>query len=448
MSENQAQYKPAGLPAERAIEYTVSGQTVRLTPAMVRQFLVHGKSELVTDQEIVFFMHICRARGLNPFNKDCYLVKYTSEPAAIIVSIDKLRYQARKSEDCVGWKSGVIVQKEDGTVRYSNGLILEGEKLLGGWFEGKPRGWEEPFRLEVNLSGYVKRTKEGATTRFWAPENQPTMIAKVAEAQGLRRLWPEQIQGLYLQEELSAGIHDEPPIEIEPAQPAAPPQLDHEVFGGILGDPLLERFISVTADKNHSTREEVIQAANSNPDGFIRAFGGWKAKQMTASAEPHQQPAAPDPAPRRRRREKAMPRPQSPPTAQGDDEPWTTDEPPSGPDFEDNPREVGSTPAPSIADLAGSPDVKGIHPVGTAAGQALTGKAPLQAGDDDNPERAELEALRAELRRVYAENPGHLLQAQRNLNFAIGAGNPPPTVDGCRVLLEEVERLKAKGGTR
>jgi phage recombination protein Bet len=287
MSETQARYQ-SNLPVERAIEYSVAGQSVRLTPAMVRQYLVHGKSELVTDQEIVFFMHICRARGLNPFNKDCYLVKYTPDPAAIIVSVDKLRFQARKSADCVGWKSGIVVQKRDGALRYSNGLILEGEKLLGGWFEGKPKGWEEPFRLEVNLNGYVKKTREGNTTRFWAPENQPTMIAKVAEAQGLRRLWPEQIQGLYLQEELSAGLHDEP-IDISPEpqeqQAEAPVELSPERFGKYLDDPHLDRFIAATAQANRSSVPDVIRAANADADGFIETFVSWKKKQAPAEPE-------------------------------------------------------------------------------------------------------------------------------------------------------------------
>jgi phage recombination protein Bet len=288
MSETQAKYHSPNLPAERAMEYDVSGQTVRLTPAMVRQYLVTGKNELVTDQEVIFFMHICRARGLNPFNKDCYLVKYTQDPAAIIVSIDKLRYQARKSADCVGWKSGVIVQAKSGELRYSNGLILDGEKLLGGWFEGKPKGWEEPFKLEVNLNGYVKKTREGSPTRFWQPENQPTMIAKVAEAQGLRRLWPEQIQGLYVQEEIASGLHDEPPIDVG-RDAAGPAAWSSAILDGIGSDILSEmfaRFVSITADKNNSSRDELVTAANSNAEAFCSTYHAWKQKQTEGPPAP------------------------------------------------------------------------------------------------------------------------------------------------------------------
>ena len=82
-------------------------------------------------------------------------------------------------------------------MRDSSGLVLEGEKLVGGFFEAKPSNWDEPFRIEVSIEGYVKKTREGKVSRFWQPENQPSMIAKVAESQGLRTLWPDEFQGMY-----------------------------------------------------------------------------------------------------------------------------------------------------------------------------------------------------------------------------------------------------------
>ena len=54
-----------------------SGQEITLTFDTIRNYLVTGKKELVTDQELMMFAAICKARGLNPFTKDCYLIKYT-----------------------------------------------------------------------------------------------------------------------------------------------------------------------------------------------------------------------------------------------------------------------------------------------------------------------------------------------------------------------------------
>lgn len=182
------------------------GNEVALSFDTIRKFLVHGKPEFVTNQEMIFFMGICKARGLNPFAKDCYLMKYTSnDPAAIITSIDYFRARAKAQADCKGWKAGIIVQDKDGNVKRSSGLLLENEKLIGGWFSAKPGGWEEPFELEVNLKPYIKTRQDGQPTRFWQTDNQPTMIRKVAESQGLREVWPSEFAKLYVEEEVDAG---------------------------------------------------------------------------------------------------------------------------------------------------------------------------------------------------------------------------------------------------
>ena len=171
------------------------GQKVELSIDIVKNFLVTGKKEMVSSQEFVFFIGVCKARGLNPFAKDCYLIKYSNDPAAIITSIDFYRSRARAQADCVGWEKGVIcLNRETGEVRYSKGLVLPNEDLVGGWFKAQPKGWDMPYEVEVNLEGYIKHTNTGDITKFWQPANQPTMIAKVAESQGLRALWPDEFR--------------------------------------------------------------------------------------------------------------------------------------------------------------------------------------------------------------------------------------------------------------
>ena len=174
-----------------------SGEQITLSLDVVRTFLVTGKRELVTDQEIVLFMGICRAIGANPFKKDAYLVKFDQNPAAVITSINFYRSRAKAQPDCTGWQAGVIcLNKKDGTLRYSNGLVLPTEELVGGWFEAQPSGWSVPKKLEVNLTGYQKNNA------FWTKEKAPTMLAKVAESQGLRACWPDEFQGTLAAEEI------------------------------------------------------------------------------------------------------------------------------------------------------------------------------------------------------------------------------------------------------
>ncbi|MFX0022145.1 MAG: phage recombination protein Bet [Candidatus Hermodarchaeota archaeon] len=181
---------------------TLDKQEVTLSFEIIKNLLVHGKPDLVSYQEAAFFMEMCKARGLNPFKKDCYLIKYNQDPAAIIVSIDYYRSRAYAQSDCQGWQVGVITKTKDGTIKRTNGLVLSDEELIGAWFKAQPKGWNVPREHEVNLKGYLQYTKEGNLTKFWRKEKQPTQIMKVVEAQGLRFVWPIEFQKLYIREEM------------------------------------------------------------------------------------------------------------------------------------------------------------------------------------------------------------------------------------------------------
>lgn len=69
--------------------------------------------------------------------------------------------------------------------------------------------------------------------------------------------------------------------------------------------------------------------------------------------------------------------------------------------------------------------------------------------EDKTPdlEADELAAVRSELEAIYEATPGYLMQGQRNLQMAVGRALPP-TLDGCRVLLEEIRRLKVERGAK
>jgi|SRR5262245_9510395 len=187
------------------IEYNSrDGQKIKLSLQIVKQYLVTGRAELVTNQEFMLYAGICKSRGLNPFKRDCYLIKYTAEdPAALVVSIDYFRSRAKSQPDCAGWRQGIILRDTEGKLEYREGaFLMEGETLLGGWFEAQPRSWIVPYKWAVSLKPFIKTTRQGQPTRFWQAENQAYMIAKVAESQGLRRLWPDEFQGLFVQEEI------------------------------------------------------------------------------------------------------------------------------------------------------------------------------------------------------------------------------------------------------
>ena len=192
------------IPMEYLME---SGVKMKLTMAMVRNYLVQGKKDLISNQEIMYFMHECKARKLNPFLKECWLIKYSaSDNAQIVESIHHKRALARSQPDCVGWEKGLILLREDGVLKKTNGLVLEGETVLGAYFKATPKGWEVPYKLEINLSGYIKKTFKGDITQFWQKKKQPSQIMKVVESQGLSALWGGTIGTNMIPEELPIDL--------------------------------------------------------------------------------------------------------------------------------------------------------------------------------------------------------------------------------------------------
>lgn len=294
------------------VKYESRGQEVILTAEIVREFLVTGKKELVTTQEIAYFLGICRARQLNPFTKDCYLIKYSNDPAAIVTAIDFYRSRARAAPDCTGWQKGVIcLNKETGELRYSKGLVLPTEELVGGWFRARPMGWIVDFELEVNLAGYIKKTAQGDITRFWSKENQPSQIMKVAESQGLRTVWPDLFQGTYTADERSFDLDaidagGPPPAgspgDITPKPEPEGPKLDTSVFDKAVKKlkwdketlSRMEEWLEDTA-KGNTTSERLVTAdmmkvsCGKKFEKFLSSFKEWQDKTYPA-ATPKEQP--------------------------------------------------------------------------------------------------------------------------------------------------------------
>ena len=272
----------------KEVRYLVEGREIVLTADLVKKYLVRGHGELMSGQEVAFFVGICRARGLDPFAGDVYVIKYAAnDPAAIVISIDAVRARARMQDDCLGWTCGVIVQTKEGDIRDTAGLVLEGQKLVGGWAECTPKGWAVPMRLEVNLAAYIKKTSTGTITKFWEPDKQPMMITKVAEMQLLRRIWPAALGKLYLQEEVGiADMGDGPSIDMEPQGNGGAGAWEEKPGEESISDKLerlakengisdladLKKFIAASAKATNKTEDELMAAACENFTKFLEIY--------------------------------------------------------------------------------------------------------------------------------------------------------------------------------
>lgn len=63
----------------KLMKFMAGNIEVSLSPSIVKKYLVNGQGN-VTDQEIMYFMHLCKANQLNPFIREPTFKQYTKIP--------------------------------------------------------------------------------------------------------------------------------------------------------------------------------------------------------------------------------------------------------------------------------------------------------------------------------------------------------------------------------
>ena len=226
--------KLAAQPANaKVVEYECGGQLVKLSPNIIRNYLVNGNGN-VTDQEVAMFLNLCKFQKLNPFLREAYLIKYgSSQPAAIVTGKEAIAKRAMRSPNYAGQQAGVVVLTEDGTLENRIGsIVLEDETLVGGWAKVFVKGYEYPIEITVAFDEYVGRKSSGEINSQWS-KRPATMIRKVALVQALREAFPEDLAGMYSTEEMNVDdsilpvdvIEEIPAEQVQaetPAEAAAP----------------------------------------------------------------------------------------------------------------------------------------------------------------------------------------------------------------------------------
>ena len=192
-----AEQKNTGL-----VEYEANGEMVKLSPAMIKKYLVSGGGN-VTDGEVMMFLSLCRYQHLNPFLKEAYLIKFGStDPATIVTGKDVFTKRADANPNYKGKKAGVVVLKKDGSIEEREGtMVLPDEKLVGGWAKVFIKD-KEPEYQSVSFEEYAGKKKDGTLNSQWS-KKPATMIRKVAVVQALREAFPDRFQGMYAQEEFA-----------------------------------------------------------------------------------------------------------------------------------------------------------------------------------------------------------------------------------------------------
>lgn len=204
---------------DKVIEYKCGEEIVKLSPSIIRNYLVSGNGN-VTDQEVAMFLNLCRFQHLNPFLREAFLIKFGNKAATIVTGKEAITKRAARNPKYAGQQAGVVIFHENsGELEYRNGsLLMNGEQLVGGWAKVFVKGYEVPIEAVVSYQEYVGTTNDGTVNSQWS-KKPATMIRKVALVQALREAFPEDLGGMYASEEMNIDLDEAAvaaPVEVPP----------------------------------------------------------------------------------------------------------------------------------------------------------------------------------------------------------------------------------------
>ena len=139
-----------------------------------------------TDDEFSVFLYVAYKSGLDPLKRQIWFWKQDGE-VVIMASIHGKLSKAMDTHQFDGYETRPILDKDGNLLAYE----------AKGW----RKDMNHPMQVTAYLSEYQKVKKDGSPTRMWEGKKH-LMLEKCALSLLLSRMFPEELGGIYSEEEI------------------------------------------------------------------------------------------------------------------------------------------------------------------------------------------------------------------------------------------------------
>lgn len=159
---------------------------------------VDSKGKPRPDEDLLLFLYVAKRTGLDPLTKQIYAIyrwnsRQGKEVMGIQSSIDGMRLVAQRTKQYAGQDDVVYNPIDEGT-KYPIKASVTVYKII----EGQKIG----FTASARWSEYVQTDAKGMPMLMW--DKMPyLMLGKCAEALALRKAFPNELSGIYADEEMA-----------------------------------------------------------------------------------------------------------------------------------------------------------------------------------------------------------------------------------------------------